>query len=65
MKEKFKEYLQAIGVLVFCVALFSIPILATCSFCLGWNLVAKYLLTMGSIVELTIAVAWIQLELMF
>ena len=57
-----KTLIKIIGVIVFCLAMYSIPILIACSFCLDWDNYFKFLLTMGGLLEFMVLCAWICTE---
>lgn len=54
-----KKELIAIGSVVVAAILVSIPIMASCAFCLDWGKSAKFIFTMCSVIELLLLAIYI------
>lgn len=57
-----KTLIRIIGVMVVCLAMYAIPILIACSFCLDWDDSLKFLFTSVGLVELSGLCTWVYME---
>lgn len=57
-----KTLIRIIGVTVVCLAMYAIPILIACSFCLNWDDSLKFLLTSLGIIQLAALCTWVYME---
>ena len=57
-----KTLIKTIGVMVFSLAMYAIPILIACSFFLDWNHGIQFLLIMTGCMQLAALCAWIYTE---
>ena len=58
-----KTLIRIIGVMVVCLAMYAIPILIACSFCLNWDVLFKFLLTSVGLIELSGLCTWVYVEM--
>ena len=57
-----RTLIKIIGVMVFCFAMYAIPILIACSFCLNWDDSLKFLLTSVGLIQLAALCALVYVE---
>ena len=57
-----KALIKIIGVMVFCLAMYAIPILIACSFCLNWDAFFKLLFILVGLMQLAALCSWIYME---
>ena len=59
---RMKTLIKTVGVIVVCLAMYAIPILIACSFCLNWDILFKFLLTSVGLIELSALCTWVYME---
>lgn len=57
-----KTLIKIIGVMVICLAMYAIPILAACCFCLDWDDALKFMLVLVGSMELAMLCVWVYTE---
>lgn len=62
MKTSLKKFFITIGIIIFSLVMFSVPILTACSFCLSWSSHSKFILTILTIVQLVILVSYVSYQ---
>lgn len=57
-----KTLIKTIGVIVFSLMMYSIPILVACSFCLNWDGGIKFMLIITSCAQLVVLCTYVYTE---